>query len=376
MFFVESVFFLSLFIIMYTYVLYPFLIFVLSKIFSRSVEKVDYTPNVTIVIVVYNGEELISKKIDNCLTLDYPTDCLRILVVSDGSTDLTNNIVKQYLDSSVTLLAFPERRGKAACLNDALDYVNDEYVILNDARQELNKNAARELMRNFVDESVGAVSGELMFFDEGRNEFSDGIGVYWRYEKFIRNTEAKIDSVVGVTGAIYALRKSCFTHIPAGVILDDVLIPMNVVLNGKRVIFDSNARAYDFPSVDPAKERQRKTRTTAGNYQLLFLAPELLNPMRNRVWLQFISHKVLRLLSPLFLFFAFVSNGILAINYNLYLVLFITQTLFYLMAAMGVQSPNFGRISIVKVTIAFCSLNWYAVLGGIEYYRNKNAHLW
>jgi cellulose synthase/poly-beta-1,6-N-acetylglucosamine synthase-like glycosyltransferase len=376
MFLIEIVFLFSLIVIAYTYILYPVFISILSKIYFQPILKASYTPKVTLLIVVHNGEELIAKKLDNCLSLDYPEDCLRILVVSDGSTDTTDNIVKQYSTKNVTLLSFSERRGKAACLNDAFNSIDDEYVILNDVRQKLDKSAALELMNNFSDENIGAVSGELLFFNEGENAYSEGIGAYWRYEKIIRNAEGKVDSVAGVTGAIYALRKNCFIPIPAGLILDDVLIPMNAVMNGKRVIFDPTARAYDVPSNDPEKERRRKIRTTAGNWQLLSTVPDLMNPQKNRIWLQFISHKVLRLLSPIFLLIFFVSNTLLVFNSGNYLVIFLLQGLLYFMALSGIYSKACGKISLVKIAVAFCSLNWYAMLGGFEYYKNKNAHLW
>ena len=376
MFLIEIVFLFSLIVIVYTYILYPVFVAIISKIYPHPVLKENFTPNLTLLIVVHNGEEVISKKLDNCLSLDYPEDRLQIVVVSDGSTDLTDNIVKQYSNKAVTLLSFSERRGKAACLNDAFNSVDDEYVILNDVRQTLDNNAALELMKNFSDKEIGAVSGELLFFDEGENAYSDGIGAYWRYEKLIRNAEGKNDSVVGVTGAIYALRKSSFIPIPAGLILDDVLIPMNAVLNGKRVIFDSSARAYDVPSSDSEKERKRKIRTTAGNWQLLSIVPELINPKKNRIWLQYISHKVLRLLSPIFLLTLLVSNTLLVLYSGSYLVIFLLQILLYFMAILGASSTAWGSMSLVKIAVAFCSLNWYAMLGGFEYYRNKNAHLW
>ena len=376
MFLIEMVFLFSLLVIAYTYILYPVFIAIFSKIFFHPVLKENFTPKATLLIVVHNGEELIAKKLDNCLSLSYPEDCLRVVVVSDGSTDSTDNIVKQYSTKNVTLVSFPERRGKAACLNDAFNSIDDEYVILNDVRQELDNNAALELMKNFFDKDIGAVSGELLFFNEGENDYSEGIGAYWRYEKFIRNAEGKVDSVVGVTGAIYALRKSSFISISAGLILDDVLIPMNAVMNGKRVIFDSTARAYDFPSNDPEKERKRKIRTTAGNWQLLSIVPDLMNPKKNRIWLQFISHKVLRLLSPIFLLIFFISNILIVLNSGNYLIILLFQVLLYFMALLGIYLKACGEIGLVKIAVAFCSLNWYAMLGGFEYYKNKNAHLW
>lgn len=376
MFFFEIILIGSLSVIAYTYAFYPLLISILAKVFPHPVSKADYTPTITLLIVAYNSEELIAKKLDNCLSLNYPQNKLQILVVSDGSDDLTDSIVQQYSDRNVNLLSVAERRGKAACLNDAFSIIENEYVVLNDVRQTLNNDALLQLMKNFADKGIGAVSGSLLFSKEGENTYSDGIGAYWRYEKFIRNAEGKFDSVVGVTGAIYALRKNLFKPIPAGVILDDVLIPMNAVLKGSRIIFDPSAKAFDIPSNDPIKERKRKIRTTAGNWQLLSLVADLNNPIKNRIWLQFISHKILRIFSPFFLLSAFLSNGFLAFDSTLFFMLFLTQTLFYLTAILGMQFKSFGNISIVKIVLAFCSLNWYAFLGGIEFYKNKNAHLW
>ena len=161
-------------------------------------------------------------------------------------------------------------------------------------RQRLDTAAVRSLVENFANPEVGAVSGELVFESDDISRFGESIDAYWRYEKFIRRQESRFHSVIGVTGALYSLRRECFQKIPAGTILDDVVIPMNIVMDGRRVVFDKRARAFDRVSVNYRQEKARKIRTAAGNYQMFVNHPLFFVPLRNPLFIQFISHKILR----------------------------------------------------------------------------------
>lgn len=374
----EAVFWGALLFLFYTYAGYPAAIWMIAQLYPRRNQRAQFTPPVTIVIVAHNEEARIAKKLENCLALDYPKDCLKILVASDGSTDGTCGHVREFASRGVRLLDFAERRGKAACLNDAVQACHTEYVVFTDVRQRLAADAVRALLRNFNDKSVGAVSGEMVFESSYGSGFEKGVDAYWRYEKFIRFWEGVVDSVVGVTGAIYALRKSYFQPIPPGTILDDVLIPMNVVLQGKRVVFEPSALAYDVPETEAAGESRRKKRTLAGNYQLLTLRPAVLNPFRNRIWFQLISHKLTRLVAPLAMFTAFVANLLLAASSGFYALLFAMQCLLYALALAGVRRPQYQHLAAIRIPATFFTFNWYAVLGLIEFLRNRRGggHLW
>ena len=374
----ETLFWSVMLLLAYTYVGYPAALWIVTRVYARRNHVSEFTPPITIVIVVYNEEARIVKKLENCLSLDYPGELLNIIVVSDGSDDDTSTLVQSYAAQRIRLLESPQRRGKAACINDAIQSCQSEYIVLTDVRQRLDPGALRALLRNFKDENVGAVSGELVFEVGDGSGFEKGVDAYWRYEKFIRNCEGAIDSVVGVTGAIYAIRKSYFQPIPHGTILDDVLIPMNVVLQGKRVIFEPGALAFDLPEKDLAGESRRKRRTLAGNYQLLALRPAILNPFRNRIWIQFVSHKLTRLLAPLTMVTAFTTNLLLAGTSVFYTTIFIAQFALYLLALAGIWWPRSQRHVAVRIPATFFAFNWYAVLGFIEFIRNRRrgGHLW
>ncbi|MET1256764.1 glycosyltransferase family 2 protein [Aliikangiella maris] len=361
--------------ILYTYVGYPLLLLVATKLFPNKVNKQSFQPEITVLISAFNEQGRIQQKIENCLSADYPPEKMKILVVSDGSTDATNQIVEQF-GGNVSLLSFDSQRGKAACLNDAMQVITTDYVVLTDSRQDFEKNAIAELINNFHDETVGAVSGELLFYSENENTFSQGVDTYWRYEKFIRSSESKIGSVVGVTGAIYALKREYFQPIPVNTVLDDVLIPMQVVLQGGRVLFEPNAIAYDIPSSDKVREKKRKTRTIAGNYQLIELKPELLNPTKNRLLLQLVSHKLLRLVMPICLLLLLLSNCFLLDYGWFYGLSLLGQIGVYTAVILSSYFERLNQIKLIKIANAFITLNLYAVYGLKEFLFNKNIHIW
>lgn len=373
---IEIVFWAAMGVLAYTYFGYPSLIWGLARCFPRAVKRGAYHPRVALIVVARNEAARISRKLDSCLAVDYPKEKLRILVASDGSDDGTNERVAGYGDRGVTLLAFPARRGKAACLNDAVGHCDEEIVVFTDARQRLDPGAIRHLIENFADPSVGAASGELMFETDGITEFGEGVDAYWRYEKFIRLQESRFHSVVGVTGALYALRRECFQAIPPDTILDDVVIPMNVVMAGKRVIFENRAMAFDLPSRDARQEQARKVRTIAGNCQLMATHPRFFLSLRNPILVQLVSHKVLRLVAPFGMAVLLITNVILVSRGLLYQLLLAAQLLAYAMPALGALWPAARRWMVVRLATAFLLLNWFAVLGVIEFLRNRNAYLW
>lgn len=373
---IEIVLVAALVALAYTYVGYPSLIWLLARRFPRAVNRGAYQPRVAVIVIAYNEAARIGRKLDTCIGVDYPKEKLRILVASDGSDDDTNALVAAYADRGVTLLAFPTRRGKAACLNDAVASCEEEIIVFTDARQRLDAHAIRYLAENFADPLVGAASGELMFETDGMTEFGEGVDAYWRYEKFIRQQESRFHSVVGVTGALYALRRECFREIPPDTILDDVVIPMNAVMLGKRVVFESRARAFDTPSRDHRQEKLRKVRTIAGNYQLIAAHPGFFVPLRNPIFVQLVSHKVLRLVSPFCMALLLITNVALAPRGFLYQCLLAAQLLAYALPALGFLWPFARRWKVVKLATAFLLLNWFAVLGAVEFLRNRNTHLW
>lgn len=374
---IAALFWCSVGLVLYAYAFYPALVGLWSRLAPRPVRKdAGFTPRVAMIVVAHNEAQRIAAKIETCLGQDYPADHLRLIVASDGSTDQTDDLVRAHPDPRVQVLAFGERRGKAACLNDAVATCDEEIIVFTDARQRLNPDAVRQLMANLADPSVGAVSGELVFLSEDQTAVSSGVGAYWRYEKFIRKSQAAIHSVPGVTGALYALRRANFRPIPTVTILDDVAIPMQAAMQGKRVVFEADAIAYDHPSTHLEQERRRKIRTLAGNYQLLRLFPALLLPWKNPIFLQFVSHKVLRLIAPWAMLCALITNVLLAPGSAGYSALLALQLAFYILPLAGAWIPGISRLAPVRLASTFILLNGFAALGLVEYLTNPQAHQW
>jgi poly-beta-1,6-N-acetyl-D-glucosamine synthase len=373
----ETIFWGSAVLIAYTYAGYPLLAWMRSRLSRRPPLKNQILPRISIVVVAHNEVRRIRDRIANLLALDYPRELLEIVIASDASTDGTADVAMEFAASGIEVVRFEQHRGKPAVLNEIVPRLKGEFVVLMDARQRIEANALRALIANFSDQRVGAVSGELLL-DQGTGnaQTGAGMGFYWRYEKFIRYHESRADSTVGVTGALYALRQRLFRPIPPDTLLDDVLIPMQIVRQGYRVLFEPEARAYDTVSPTAQAELTRKVRTIAGNFQLLWRERWLLNPRANRLWFQTLSHKFCRLLGPLCLTAIVVSNLFL-LEHPLYRVLLVLQALFYMAAAAGHLRRNAApHSSLLNIAYAFCLLNWATVLGFYRFVLGRQQVTW
>ncbi len=255
----------------------------------------SYQTTVTVLLAVYNGEAFIARKLDNLLSLDYPTGLLDILVISDGSTDGTDRIVESYADRKVRLLRVPHG-GKAAALSEAMQHATGELLLFADVRQMFDSQALRHLVANFADPSVGGVTGELRYVhSESVGEAAD-IDVYWRYEIWARERHSLIDSIFSTTGCIYALRRSLAEPIPSDTLVDDAVIPLRPFFRGYRVVIDTAALAFDY-GVITGGEFRRKLRTLGGVWQAWVRMPQLFTSA-NRMRMHFLAHKFGRLLLP------------------------------------------------------------------------------
>ena len=334
-----TLFWVSAFVVLYVYVGYPLLLALWARLAGRRRaqspgSRSTWTPPVTVVIAARNEGRRLAARLENLFASDYPRDRMQVIVASDGSTDDTCRVVEAF-GSRVECLDLAAS-GKAAALNAAVARAAHPVIVFADARQRFAADAIRRLVNRLADPDIGAVSGELVIKSD-ESTIGDGIGAYWRYEKWLRRCEAVVGSTIGVTGAIYAMRRELWTPLPADAILDDVMTPMRVVLEGHRVVFEERARAYDVASPDPETEMRRKVRTLAGNFQLLARQPRLLVPGLNPVWIQFMSHKVGRLVVPYALVALFVSSAFLARQALVYGVALIGQAVFYALAAYGAQ---------------------------------------
>jgi cellulose synthase/poly-beta-1,6-N-acetylglucosamine synthase-like glycosyltransferase len=355
--------------IAYAYAGYPFLLWIISRYRTRPVLRKKITPTVSIIIAACNEQETLPAKLENLSQLNYPRDRVQIIVVSDGSTDGTAGILSA--ESEIVEPVILEKPcGKAVALNEAVRRAKGEIVVFMDARQLVDEDALSELVANFWDPEVGGVSGELILYRDLGS--SNGLGTYWNVEKLVRKLESASGSVVGTTGALYAIRRVLFNQIPPGTILDDVLIPMNIVRQGKRVVFQSSAIVCDRVFTDRGKEFARKVRTMMGNYQLLWLAAWLITPM-NPVLLRYVSHKLLRLLCPVLLVAVLIASGLSSGPF--FRVVFSAQVFLYGLAAFGAVFPLARRSKVVAIPNAFVMLNAAAALALYNFVTGK-AVMW
>jgi poly-beta-1,6-N-acetyl-D-glucosamine synthase len=374
----ELLFWSSALLIAYVYVGYPVMLAIWARLVDRRAStsvgfdgrgdapSVDFLPNVSIVLAVRNEAPRISARIDNLLSLDYPADRRQIVVVSDGSTDGTMDALEMF-GSSIEAIAVPAG-GKAAALNAGVARARHGILVFADARQTFAAGALRALVAPLADPRVGGVTGELILgcetesgrrrgldrrtaerrqrasestrrTTERRGHFSstigEGVGLYWRYEKALRRLETSVGSTLGATGAIYALRRALWQPLPDDTLLDDVLAPMRAVLAGGRVIFEERATAFDHTPPDSSAEARRKIRTLAGNVQILWLEPRLLVPVVNPVWIQYVSHKLGRLVVPYALVSLLAANIALADQHPFFLLSLTAQCALYLLGGYG-----------------------------------------
>jgi biofilm PGA synthesis N-glycosyltransferase PgaC len=369
------VFWVSAMVIAYAYVGYPLLLWVRSWWSPRPVMRGTNTPAVSAVMVVRNEEAVIEQKLRNLLTLDYPPEQLEVVVVSDGSTDGTVGVLAGFQkienNARVRTVVKAESHGKAAGLNDAIAAARGDVLLFTDARQPIEPGALRLLIENFSDPEVGAASGELMLGDPASGETGRGMGLYWRIEKKIRELESASGSVAGATGAIYCARRELLDPLPEGTILDDVLLPMQVVRRGSRVIFDSRARAWDSPDLGSSREFARKVRTLSGNYQLLQLAPWLLGS-GNAIRFEFISHKLLRLIVPFALVALLAASIFLTAPF--YRVALFGQLAFYGLSLVALGGMKLGPLSrIADPARTFVVLNSAAMVAFVNFVSGRKA---
>ena len=326
---------------------------------SNGRQSNDALPGVSIVIAARNEAARLPARIENLLASDYPRHLCQIIVVSDGSTDDTAEALTAYRDV-LQLIEIP-CSGKATALNTAVAHAYHPILVFADARQRFAPDAIRRLVSHFADSRIGAVSGELVLDCEDASlaqasngsTIADGVGTYWKYEKWLRRREATVGSTLGVTGAIYAMRRWLWQPLPPDTLLDDVLGPMRVVLRGYRVTFDAHARAFDDAAKDAASELRRKVRTLAGNFQLLAHEPRLMVPLVNPVWIQFVSHKLGRLLVPYALVAIYISSAVLAADAWWYAAAWGAQTGFYGLAVYGALLDRRGQTATLPRSEVF-----------------------
>jgi cellulose synthase/poly-beta-1,6-N-acetylglucosamine synthase-like glycosyltransferase len=341
--------------VLYAYLGYPLLLATLAHCFGRPVRRgAGHPRSVSIVVCAHNEEASIDRRLEELSAL-VKASGLRgeVVLVSDGSTDATATLARAHTKGPVRLLELPTQRGKAAALSAGCAAAVGEILVFADVRQTWAPDALDRLLENFADPAVGAASGALIL--ARAPGLLAGVGLYWRYEKWLRRQESRFYAVVGATGAISAVRRELFRPIPAGTILDDVYWPLRVALQGYRVILDPSARAYDRLPETAGDEFRRKVRTLSGNLQLLARLPAALAPWRSPVWFQFLSHKLLRLAVPWALLFLLAASALPA--GAAYRAAFWAQVAGYALAAAGLCFRAWSRVRPLAVAGSFLVLN-------------------
>ena len=375
---VKLIFWICLFLVFYTYIGYGLLLYVLlllKRTFGRkppvlTLPADDQLPAVTLMICAFNEEEVIKEKMENIRQIDYPRDKFCVMWVTDGSTDRSNQLLSAYDD--VTLVFSPERRGKAAAMQHGLQENKAEFVVFTDANTMLNTNSIREIVRLFMDERVGCVSGEKRVAARADGEVAaEGEGLYWRYESTLKRWDSELYSAMGAAGELFAVRLSHYRAAPSNALLDDFMISMLMVEDGHRIAYTSEAYAVEYGSANMHEESKRKRRIAAGGLQSIWWLRSLMNPLKYPVAsFLFVSHRVLRWSVTPFAMLALIPLNVALILMGcgtVYTVIGVLQALFYAAAAMGWLLDKIGRKSkLLYVPYYFMFMN-VNVFRGISY---------
>jgi biofilm PGA synthesis N-glycosyltransferase PgaC len=383
----KIIFWLSLAIVFYSYLGYGIIIWAylkLKSLFAKPSMATNtdiYEPEVTLIVAAYNEEVFIQKKIENTFQLNYPTDKLKLLFTADGSTDDTVKILSQY--PSIELLFKPGRDGKVAAINRAMQYVTTPFVVFCDANTLLNSNSIREIIKHYKDETIGAVAGEkkIANLDDKQNVAGAGEGLYWKYESFLKQLDARFYTVVGAAGELFSLRTDLFEAVPTNVLLDDFIISLKICRKGYRVMYEPKAFATEAPSLSMKDEQKRKIRISAGGFQSVFMLKGLLNIFKyGKLSFQYISHRVLRwCLCPFLLPVIFISNLFLYIHHasHIYTLLLGAQIIFYVTATIGwLATLQNLKVKLFYVPYYFVFMNVALYFGFFRFLTNKQTVLW
>lgn len=369
-----------LFIVTYTFVGYGMLLYVLIKIkrsFSRpkNFETDTALPTVTLLVAAWNEEATIIEKINNTLQLDYPKERLQIIFITDGSTDLTPDLISPYKE--IMLMHNAHRHGKMAAIKRAMPYVEGNIIVFSDANTFLNRAALLELVKHYQDKKVGAVAGEKrIIVNRHADASSAGEGFYWKYESKLKKWDYELYSNVGAAGELFSIRASLYEPIESDTIIDDHMIAMRIAEKGYLIAYEPAAYASETASENTTEELKRKIRIAAGGIQSILRLKVAANPFRYPVLtFQYLSHRVLRwTITPFLLVMALLANiWIVSQHSNQFYTLLLTaQCAFYVLAFLGLLMERKNiRIKPLFIPYYFCMMN-YAVAAGIVRYINQN----
>lgn len=369
---VNILFWSALTITIYTYIGYPITLALLSNLKKKKVVKdEEFIPFVTLLLSAYNEEKVIAQKIENSLALDYPENKLEIIVVSDGSTDKTEDIVAKYKDKGI-ILKSQSRAGKTSALNNAIPLAKGEIIVLSDANTMYQKDVIKKLVRYFIDPSIGAVSGDVRLINKDVS-YGQGEGLYCKYERYIQKKESLISSLIGVDGAMYSIRKELYKPISNDIILDDLVDCLNIVKQNYRVIYEPEAIGFEETAAGPKGEFKRRVRVAGGGFQMIMKKEGIPSIFQPLILFQFLFHKVFRWLTPFFLIIIFFSNMIL-LNLTIYKFFFIVQSIFYSFALIG-WIFNL-KVKLFSIPFYFCLIQLASFIGCYKLLHKTQKVTW
>lgn len=370
------IFWMAAFLLFYVYAGYPLLLALVGMFVRRRCPEPGYCPQISVLIAAYNEEEAIERKIQQTLALEYPAEKLEILVLSDCSTDRTDEIVKAFPDSRVRLVRMAERRGKTHAQNEGIRQARGEVVIFSDATAIYHAKALLYLACNYQDASVGAVSGRYQYFDPG-DQSPTGLGsvAFWNYENLIKKLQSQIKTITGCCGCIYSVRKAAYTEL-ADDVISDLVQPLQAIRKGYRVVFEDRALAYEETTQSTAEEFSMRVRVVTRAMRGLLSVADLLKPWKF-FWpaFQLWSHKVLRWMVPLFLL-ALLAANLMLMDSPLYRITLAAQLVFYAAAIVNMLAPLHRKWRPLGIPLFFCTLNAAALVSMVEICRGRKYVTW
>ncbi len=368
----ETLFFILLFLSVYPYGIYPAVVYIMSRLLNNPWRKGNIARPLTILISVYNEEKVIGEKIKNTLSLEYPKELLEIIVISDGSTDKTNEIVSGFQTSRLVLKAFPERSGKTHCLNRVIPETKGEIILFTDANSTFRPDVLPKLVGNFPDENVGLVTGWTKYVQPGNEE--EATSIYSRLEKMTKYWESRISSCVGADGAIFAIRKALYRPLDEEDI-NDFVIPLQVISQKKRVVFDPKVYCLEESSVEESDEFSRQARITNRTLRALVRNARFLNPFSYGMFSFFLlSHKLVKFLVPFLIMGVFLSTLLLSQGSLFYTGFLLIQILLVILGLASLKGKVRGKLTdiskLLLITLAGQFIGWTRM------FRGKSDKMW
>ena len=375
-------FWASLALLIYSFLGYGILLFALVKLKKLFVKEkavdASFEPPVTLVIPSYNEASILAEKVANCKALDYPADKLTLVFITDGSTDQSVEVLQRYQD--VTVLHSPRRGGKTAAENRSMQHVTTPVVIFSDANTLLNREAVKNIVRHFSNETVGCVSGEKRILTGDKDVASAaGEGLYWKYESFLKKLDSQLYSAVGAAGELVAFRTSLYEPMPEDTILDDFIQSMYIAAKGYRIVYEPDAFAVETAAASIGEELKRKIRICAGGWQSMQRLASRLSPLQlPLLYFQYFSHRVLRwTINPFLMLLIFLTNAFPAPGSSFFQIVLALQVAFYAGAYSGyLLEKKQIKLKVFFLPYYFCIMNYSVVMGLVRYLKGSQSAIW